>query len=328
MTIIRALDASAWTGEIADSVWLALYSAGIRMFIPQIHGSGPGGAARLNPMLKQHVEGALAAGIIAPMGYTWPSWKWPESVAYWKKELSIPLLGIWLDVEANAGVHPDQIDDLRARGIVPGIYASRHSWSSIMGADTQFRDVPLWVAHYRGGPWPEALQEGDLPYVPNSWPRELVAGWQWLGTTTLQDEQFDLNVFSDEFIQGLRKDPPAPPVEEGLTVEQYEELIGLVRGLDSRVGGLERDVVALQAAPKPKPAPTPPPPAPSPPSREYVIVKSGDMAGNWFAREADLYRLNPNFRDVAYTHDGHVLRRFSPRRDWNFIIPDERLFTS
>ncbi|KKM72284.1 hypothetical protein LCGC14_1422140, partial [marine sediment metagenome] len=26
--------------------------------------------------------------------------------------------------------------------------------------------------------------------------------------------------------------------------------------------------------------------------------------------------------------DNHVIRRFTPSRDWNFIIPDERLWTS
>ena len=323
MTIMRVLDGSAWTKEIAPSVWPALRSAGIRMYIPQIHGSGPDGGG-LNPYLRQHVAGALAADIIVPTGYTWPSWKWPESVAYWKQELAMPLRGIWLDVEAGAGVHPDQIDDIRARGIVPGIYASRHSWSSIMGADTQFADVPLWAAHYRAGPWPEAMQEGDKPYVPNSWPRELVVGWQWMGTTTLQDEQFDLNVFSEEFVQGLYKD--APPVEEDLTVEQYEELSGRIKSLNERVAANARDIATLQKAPTP--APAPPPPAPTPPSRQYVMVASGDRAGNWFTSEGNLLALNPNFPRVAYTREGHVLRRFAPDRDWNFIVPDERLWTT
>jgi len=320
VTLIRTLDGSAWTEEIAPSVWPALRSAGIRMYIPQIHGSGPGGTG-LNPYLKQHVEGALEAGIIVPTGYTWPSWKWPESVAYWERELSIPLLGIWLDVEATAGVHPDQIDDLRDRDIVPGIYASRHSWSSIMGADTRFTDVPLWAAHYRAGPWPATLREGNLPYVPNSWHPDLVVGWQWMGTTTLQDEQFDLNVFSEEFIQGLYKDVPAPPVEEGLTVGQYEELSGRIDTLGGRVAENQRDIAALRSKPAPAPAPTPP-------THDHVIVKPGDVAGKWFKREADLLRLNGDFRDVAYSRDGHVIRRFTPRRDWNFIISDERLFTS
>ncbi len=316
MALMRVLDGSAWTKEIAPSVWPALRSSGIRMYIPQIYGSGPGGTG-LNPYLKQHVEGALAAGIVVPTGYTWPSWRWPESVAYWQKELSTPLLCIWLDVEATAGVHPDQIEDLRGAGIIPGIYASRNSWSNIMGADTRFRDVPLWVAHYRRGPWPEALQEGTLPYVPNGWPRELVVGWQWLGTTTLKDEQFDLNVFDEAFIQGLYKD--APPVEKELTVGQYKELSGQIRALTGRVAENEKDIATLQKAPAPPPAP---------PSREFVIVAAGDMAGNWFKREGDLLKLNPNFPRVAYSKDGHTLRRFSPDRDWNFIIPDERLFTS
>ena len=318
MSLMRTLDGSAWTKEIAPSVWPALRSSGIRMYIPQIHGSGPDGTG-LNPYLKQHVEGALAADILVLTGYTWPSWKWPESVAYWKKELATPLLGIWLDVEAAAGVHPDQIEDLRDKGIVPGIYASRHSWSSIMGADTQFQDVPLWVAHYRAGPWPEAMQEGDLPYVPNSWSRELVVGWQWMGTTTLLDEQFDLCVFDEAFIAGLLQGT----LREGeeLTVGQYEELLGHIQRLQGRVGGLEADVAGLMSAPKPKVPPVTP-------SRDYVMVAAGNTAGMWFKREGDLLKLNPNFPRVAYGKDGHVLRRFTPARDWNFIILDERLYTS
>ncbi|KKL23136.1 hypothetical protein LCGC14_2428430, partial [marine sediment metagenome] len=172
------------------------------------------------------------------------------------------------------------------------------------------------------GPWPAALQEGDLPYVPNSWPRDLVVGWQWMGTTTLQDEQFDLNVFDEAFIKGLYEGVPTLPEEEELTVEQYEELSGHVRSLYARVTENEKDIAALQK----RPAPTPPPAPPA--ARKFVIVASGDVAGKWFKREGDLLELNPNFPRVAYQKDGHVLRRFTPDRDWNFIIPDERLYTS
>ncbi|KKL67018.1 hypothetical protein LCGC14_2139170, partial [marine sediment metagenome] len=249
--------------------------------------------------------------------------------AYWQKELSAPLRGIWLDVEATAGVHPDQIEDLRGAGIVPGIYASRNSWSNIMGADTRFTDVPLWVAHYRQGPWPTALREGDLPYVPNSWHPDLVVGWQWMGTTTLLDEQFDLNVFSEAFIQGLYKD--APPVEEGaaMSSKEAEALRAWVQQsvhdpIVARVAALEQQVEALHSG-----APAPPKPSPpAPPSRKFVIVSPDDTAGKWFPTEGALLRLNPNFPRVAYGKDGHILRRFAPDRDWHFIIPDERLWTS
>ena len=319
MSVIRVLDASAWTKDIAESAWSGIRSSGIEQFIPQIHGSGPSGTG-LNPHLKQQVEGALAAGITVHSGYTWPSWRWPECLDYRQRELSVPLLGIWLDVEATAGVHPDQIEDLRAIGVQPGIYASRNSWSRIMGSDARFQDVPLWVAHYRAGPWPTTLREGDLPYLPNSWPAELVVGWQWMGTTTLRDDQFDLNVFN-----GAWPSVTTPPVdEEELTVEQYEELSGQIKVLTGRVSGLEADVAGLQAAPKPKTAPAP---APAP-SRKSVIVKRGDVAGTWFKTEGALLRLNLDFPSLARDKDNHVIRRFAPNRNWNLIIPDERLWTS
>ena len=64
------------------------------------------------------------------------------------------------------------------------------------------------------------------------------------------------------------------------------------------------------------------------PSRDYVIVTSGDKASKWFESQGDLLRLNPNFPRVAYGNDGHVMQRFDPPRDWNGVALDERLWTT
>lgn len=70
--------------------------------------------------------------------------------------------------------------------------------------------------------------------------------------------------------------------------------------------------------------PTPPPPPAPAPRHKHVIVKSGDYASKWFASEAALLRLNPNFRTLAYNSAGVIMRRFTGR-DWNSIFPGERL---
>ena len=67
-----------------------------------------------------------------------------------------------------------------------------------------------------------------------------------------------------------------------------------------------------------------PRPKPSPLKAQYVVVRSGNRASSWFVSEAALLRLNPNFRTIAYTEGGRVMRRFSART-WHDIYPPERL---
>jgi LysM repeat protein len=304
MTVLRGLDASAWTNEIAPSVWEALISSGIKVFTPQIWGGGPGGTGP-NPYLKQQVEGALAAGLKVFSGYVWPSWHWPDAVGYWEEELSIPLKVIWLDVEAGAGVHPDQVEDIIGRGFIPGIYASRTSWGSIQGTDSRFSAQPLWVAHYRSGDWPTDVQEGEVPWMPDSWERPV--GWQWMGTTTLHDEQFDLIVWDEEWVTSLNVTPPPEPEpepepeeEEGMSSEEFQQLqteIREAKGLANAAQGMAKDVKDdLRAHIEKHPAPPPPPPPPPNLPRTYT-VRSGDTLSGIAAKYPgvtwqDIYAAN------------------------------------
>jgi len=77
---------------------------------------------------------------------------------------------IWMDVETNpssgcswssysGSSNCDYIQDLvnavKAKGGVPGIYASQYMWSTIVGSTygcTSVSNVPLWYAHYDNSP--------------------------------------------------------------------------------------------------------------------------------------------------------------------------------
>ena len=107
-------------------------------------------------------------------------------------------------------------------------------------------------------------------------------------------------------------------------MSEYTELKNLITGLTGIVSSLGRKIAALEAkshAPHGAPAPAPGP------REEYVFVKRGEYASKWFKTEADLLRLNPNFRTLAYRADGSIMRRFT-RRSWGDIYPPERLRVS
>lgn len=201
---IRAVDFSAWTGTIEDEDWNYLWDQDVRLAIVQAYGGRPGGATGPNPYAQQQLAGAKRRGMYLA-AYTYPSWAWVEALENLGPFVS-DMQALALDVEARAPVHPDQIDDLRAMGIRPIIYASAHTWSTIMG-DSPFKDtfaemdVGLWVAQYPyrdwSGQWPTNVQDG-MRYQVDGWQR--CVGWQFAGTTTLSDETWDLNIFEDDFI--------------------------------------------------------------------------------------------------------------------------------
>ena len=220
--VVRALDASAYTGQISPSVWPQLKAAGIEVFIPQIYGGGPGGTGP-NPQLTNHVRGAIAGGLKVFSGYTWPPYKWEDAAVYWRSHLpDVPLGVMWLDVEAGAGVQHAHERGLASVGIPAGVYASRHTWQVEMDNDLTFGHLPLWVAYYAPGPWPTVLPKSPS-ILPVGWNPEQVKAWQWLGTTTLRDEQFDLNVVSESLI----------PQEEDMDATQDQRLKNVEQGIKS-----------------------------------------------------------------------------------------------
>ena len=193
MTLLRTLDASAYTGEIAPAAWPALRSSGISVFIPQIWG-GPSGP---NPYLAQHVAGARAGGLRVPGGYVWPPSRWADALTHWRAQLGDPLpAAVWLDVEAGAGFDGAMVSGLAMAGVQPGNYCSPSTWREIMGNTTAFLNLPTWLATYRSGDWPASLP---------TFAYGRVVGWQWQGTTTLLDESYDLSVFDAGFIQALQE---------------------------------------------------------------------------------------------------------------------------
>lgn len=198
--LVRALDASAYTGEIASSIWPALRSSGISVFVPQIWG-GPSGP---NPYLAQHVQGARAAGLAIAGGYCWPPSRWADALDHWRAQLGDLPRVMWLDVEAGTGFDKGMVSGLAHAGVQAGIYCSPWTWQSIMGNTTAFLNLPTWLATYVPGDWPTSLPALAFPYGR-------VVGWQWQGTTTLLDEQYDLNVFDADWLASLE---PRPPEQE------------------------------------------------------------------------------------------------------------------
>lgn len=104
---------------------------------------------------------------------------------------------------------------------------------------------------------------------------------------------------------------------------QYTELRDLIVGLTGSVSSLGQKIAALESKAHNHNAPPTPAPAPGP-RPEYVIVARGDYASKWFATEAALLALNPNFATLAYRSDGSIMRRFN-RRAWGDVYPPERL---
>lgn len=205
MSTVRAVDCSAYQGPVGQDVFRRLRGEhGVRLFVPQLHGGTPDGTGP-NPYLGVQVRNALAAGLAVVGGYVWPSWAWPDALAHWQRTLpDVPLRFLALDVEAEAPVHPDQILDIRARGIEPTIYTSWSQWERIMRQSPHYswfadNNVPIWAAYYPSREWAGDWPETHMPpaYIPRPWETRpaLVVGWQFRGTVSLAGSSFDLNVF-------------------------------------------------------------------------------------------------------------------------------------
>lgn len=199
---VPVVDLSAWTGEVQDDDWNCLWDMGIRGAVVQAYGGRPGGTGP-NPHAQQQLAGAARRGMHLA-AYTWPSWAWRPALDNLGPFAS-KIQALALDVEAGAPAHPDQINDLRDAGIRPIIYTSASQWQKIMG-NSPYRDtfaelgVDLWVAYYPrlvwDGRWPINVQDG-MRYPVDGW--SACVGWQFVGTTTLSDETWDLNIFEGSF---------------------------------------------------------------------------------------------------------------------------------
>lgn len=69
---------------------------------------------------------------------------------------------LWLDIEGsqywssnsqnNVDFIQDMADECDRQGVYCGIYSSAYTWNPITGYSTQFKDMPLWYAHYDNDP--------------------------------------------------------------------------------------------------------------------------------------------------------------------------------
>lgn len=200
---IRVVDVSEYTTEIPFSWWEALSADhNVEAAVIQAWGGGyvPG---RRNEHFAQHVEGALKS-LLKVSAYVWPpreyeqAFRWIEQSGY-KSELSFYAH----DIEAGEGVNLSIVSAAdQWLGRLSWIYASPSSWSTIMSGRTlEFSDHPLWLARYRLSPdrtggnavwWPENYDPFG-PYVLGLWAE--ARGWQFQGTTTIDGESCDLNLF-------------------------------------------------------------------------------------------------------------------------------------
>lgn len=200
--LVYGLDASEYTGEIPRSTFKHLYEGGYRIFLPQIWGGGYD-RNRANRHLRQHVLAARAEGFHVSVGYVWPPADIGMALTF-LAEQRVKLRSIALDVEAGAILWHTNVTTVRNAGMNPIIYTGSWAWRSIMGLDSSFSDVDLWVARYpyiRHNAYdPTHIQtelEGCRPLF-GGWTLDKVIAWQFQNTTDMWGEQFDLNLCREE----------------------------------------------------------------------------------------------------------------------------------
>lgn len=183
-SLVRAVDFSAFQGVTTPAVLDGLKSDNVELVIIQAYGGGPTGVGP-NPNFGVNADMVLASGL-ALAAYSWPPAAAPAAM---QNVAGRPIKFLGLDVEAGASLR-DRIIPSGTRTIN---YCSPSSWQEIMGQTYDYVNEDFWLAQYPndGRTWPTTL-----PTFPFGW----VQGWQWAGTTTLHDQQFDLNVFNRAYI--------------------------------------------------------------------------------------------------------------------------------
>ncbi len=205
MTLIRAVDISAWQGDPGGEWWKTLHDKhGITLAVLQRYGSGPLGT-RFNPHFDTHLTDALFAGMDIFVYYAPPVGVLQDQPGAFDSGV------VWLDVEAGYAVRANQVDWAKRFGL-PGIYTSFSAWNEAMGASQEFSGLPLWDAYYMQnkqtwtGWWPENLT-GGLKYGGWNTPGNLRVGWQFAGDVTVEGRNCDLSVFSKEWIDSIMVTP-------------------------------------------------------------------------------------------------------------------------
>ena len=327
---MNSFDISDWQGTPSLAWFLKMKSAGYTMCWVQLwgltpDGNGPSKHARYQLQMAR-VAGLDTGGYIVIYGDKTDDTSILVQVALkaagQEKEY---LKFVALDVE-TAPMRMSRVINAyyNIRNQLPGVtiamYTSRWKWSVAFGT-TEWpfaATTPLLEARY----W---FNSGYAPVTPPSleWMWIPFGGWteramiQYAGTVDTFGVGVDRCVYDEERMKFAVEEE----TEEELTMAQYQELKDLIAGLTDAVLSLGKRVAGVEAkthshtpAPRPKPKPR----------VEYVIVKGGDVAGKWFASEAALLALNTDFKPIAYTAAGGIMRRFT-RRSWGDIYPPERL---
>jgi hypothetical protein len=225
---IRAVDVSAFQGELDDQEWWnALAREGVNLLIAQGHGGLPGGGVGVNPHVRTHLRHARAAGMRLAL-YSWPGDKWREAVEA-AGGFAQELLFVGLDVERDARLEGRVADEVRRAGRHAVVYTGEGEWAATMGAGTtSLRDEWLWDARYRFSnkaymdcTWPDD-DEVALQFVSyGGWSRRI--GWQAMGTVTFNGSAVDLSLIDAAWLDSL--DPRRGPTAN----EDTTELLGWLR---------------------------------------------------------------------------------------------------
>ena len=104
-----------------------------------------------------------------------------------------PPLGIWIDVEAPETIGQDRedvtaicsafISTCNAAGYSAGIYASLYTLENFIGVEDLADYVPYWCAQYG------ASECG----FRDSYPGNILAGWQWTDCYSIGGENYDMS---------------------------------------------------------------------------------------------------------------------------------------
>ncbi len=268
---IRVVDLSEWTGPVpVQNARRMVDEYNIEGVILQAWGSGhiPG---RRNEYFHQTVDAFREVGITNIDPYIWPPYEWRQALDWIGRYRPHMSGAVYLDVEAGAGVDDDIISGVRAAGWEPRIYASPHSWRTIMDNTTRYAHLKLWLARYL-----LRFQLSDGYYTPGfdgvvfptlafdrnvgGWLTKDLVGWQTTGTVpNFCGESVDCSIFHrDAFKQEEEEDDMVSQAEfdklrdevRAVNDLQNKYLVGQKAAIDLHSGivvALEERITALEA---------------------------------------------------------------------------------
>lgn len=167
---VKALDSAA---TISNPQWFQdRFAEGFRLYI--VH-STSWGSCDAWPNAEPQLKMALDAGMKIAV-YTRDPRCWAGGID--AAGLYVDQLQFFaVDVETDPGIAAtrEMIDGVAATGVRPVVYSGSFEWATVMGASTEFADVPLWDTN--------ATEVDPAGWVPNiaSPPAEPYGGWNTAG---------------------------------------------------------------------------------------------------------------------------------------------------